>query len=71
MFGSKYDLGSEKSDEEKDLFWGKINECLSSFRQNIRVIVLGDLNACVGNESVMDIIGKYGGEELIRLCLER
>ena len=45
MFGSKYDLGSEKSDEEKDLFWGKINECLSSFRQNIRVIVLGDLNA--------------------------
>ena len=42
------------------------------------MVVLGDLNARVGNESMMDRIGKYGvpgrndsGNELIGLCIER
>ena len=40
-----------KSDEEKELlFWGKLNECLGSFRENVRMVVLGNLKARVGNE---------------------
>ena len=42
------------------------------------MVVLVGLNAGVGNESVMDVIGKYGvpgrndsGNELIGLCIER
>ena len=30
VFVSTYGPGSEKSDEEKELFWGKSNECLVS-----------------------------------------
>ena len=59
------------------MFWGKLNECLGSFRENVRMVVLGDLNARVGNESVMDVIGKYevpgrndSGNESIGLCIE-
>ena len=70
-------MKSEKSDEEKELFWGRLNECLSSFRENIRVIVCGDLNARVGNVSVMDVTGRYrvagindSGEELTGLSGE-
>ena len=44
----------------KNYFWIKLNECLGSCRENVRVVVLGDLNARVGNESVIDVIGKYG-----------
>ena len=60
VFVSTYGPESEKSDEEKELPWGNLNECLGSFRENVRVVVSGDLNARVENESVMDVIGKYG-----------
>ena len=59
VFESTYGPGSEKSNEEKELLWGKLNECLGFFRENVKVLVLDDLNATVGNESVMDVIGKY------------
>ena len=45
-------------DEKKELFWGKLNECLGSFRKEGRLVVLGDLNARVGNESVLGETGK-------------
>ena len=40
-----------KSNEAKEFFVGKLNE-------EVRVIVLSDLNVRVRNESVMDVIGK-------------
>ena len=78
VFVSAYGPGSEKSEEERELFWEKLNECLSKFRENVRVVLLGDLNARVGDEPVMDVVGRCGvpgrnesGEELIGMCLER
>ena len=78
MFVSTYGQVNEKSDEEEELLWGKLNECLGSFRENVKVVVLGDFNARVGNESVMDVIGKHrvpgrndSGNELIGFCIER
>ena len=78
VFVSAYGPGSEKSEEEREMFWERLNECLSMFRENVRVVVLGDLNARVGDEPVVDVIGRYGvpgrnesGEKLIGLCLER
>ena len=58
VFVSMYGSRSEKR-EEKDLFWDRLNECLGSFRENVKVVVLGDLNAKVRNELAMDEIGKY------------
>ena len=62
----------------KNCFWGQLNECVSSFRWIVRVIVLGDVNARVGNELVVNVIGKYEvlgrndiGEVLTGLSLER
>ena len=78
VFVSAYGPGSEKSEEERRMFWGRLNECIGGFRENIKVVVLGDLNARVGNEPVADVIGRSGvqgrndsGEELIGLCLEQ
>ena len=53
--------GSEKSYEENCFFFfffHKLNECLCSFRENVKEVQLSDLNVRVGNESVMDVIGK-------------
>ena len=78
VFVSVYGPGSEKNEEEREVFWEGLNECLSMFRENVRVVRLGDLNARVGDEVVRDVIGRHGvpgrnesGEELIGLCLER
>ena len=78
MFVSAYGPGSEKSEEERERFWEGLNECLSRFRENVNVVVLGDLNARVGDVPVGGVIGNHGvpgrnesGEELIGLCMER
>ena len=47
---SLYGPGSEKSDDERELFLEKFNECLGSFRDNLWLVVLGDLNVRVGND---------------------
>ena len=60
---SMYVLGSEKSDEKKELFWGKFDECLGSFIENVRVKVLSDMLVRVGNESVVDVTGKYNAKQ--------
>ena len=48
------------SNQVRASFLDKLNECLGSFTENVRVVALGDLNVRVGNESVMDVIGKFG-----------
>ena len=45
VFISAYGPGSEKSDE----FWNDLSESVGSFGRNESVVVLGDLNARVGN----------------------
>ena len=57
---SAYGLGSEKSEEEIEELWNELSECVGSFGRNESVVVLGDLNAGVGNEVIAGIVGRHG-----------
>ena len=60
MFISAYGPGSEKSEGEIEEFWNELSECVGSFGRNESVVVLGDLNARVGNEVIEGIVGRHG-----------
>ena len=71
------DMGST-NENERDAFWELLNECLEGFSASERVMVMGDLNARVGDSEVEGIVGKYGvprvnenGERLVEICAER
>ena len=49
MIISVYLPGSERSEEEIEEFWSELSECVGSFCRNEWMVVLGDLNARVGN----------------------
>jgi endonuclease/exonuclease/phosphatase family metal-dependent hydrolase len=59
---SAYGPGSERGDEEREYIWTELNECIEGFGANVRVVVLGDLNARIGNQEVDGICGKHGVE---------
>ena len=72
---SVYAPGSERTEEERECFWEQLSECLSGFAQNERAIVLGDMNARVGDAEIDGITGHFGvtginesGERLIEMC---
>ena len=65
-FVSAYGPGCERSEEERDEFWNYLTRC----------VVLGDLNARVGDGEVEGVVGKYGvpaenesGERLLDMCV--
>jgi hypothetical protein len=71
---SAYGPGCERAEDERERFWQELSECLDGFSANEQVIVMGDLNARVGDREVDGVIGKYGvsgmnesGECLIEL----
>ena len=57
MFVSAYGPVSEKSEEEIEEFWNELSECVGSFGRNESVVVLGYLNARVGNKVIEGIVG--------------
>ena len=64
--------------EEMEAFWKKLNDCVKCFDERERIIVLGDMNARVGEMSDGEIVGKFGvpgrnvnGEYLVDFCAER
>ena len=57
---SVYGPGSEKSVEERETFWGQLNDCVEALEGQGKVVVLGDLNARVGNISIEGVIGNFG-----------
>ena len=64
MFISAYGPGSEKSEEELEEFWNELSECVGmSFGRNESVVVLGDLNARVGNEVIEGTVGRHGARK--------
>ena len=78
MFIPAYGPGSEKGEEEIEEFWNELSECVGSFGMNESVVVLGDLNARVGNEAIDGIVGRHGvprrnksGERLLEMRAER
>ena len=59
-------------------FWNELSECVGCFGRNELVVVLGDLNARVGNEVIEGIVGRHGvpgGNEsdgrLLEMCAEQ
>ena len=60
VFTSTYGPGSEKSEEEIEEIWKELNECDRSFGRNESVVVLGDLNARLGNDEIEGIVGQHG-----------
>ena len=49
----------ETNSNERETFWGNLNECLAGFDEDERLIVLGDLNAEVGDKERWSV-GKHG-----------
>ena len=60
VFISAYGPCCEKSGVEIEEFWNELNECVGSFGRKESVVVLGDLNARVGNEVIERIVGRHG-----------
>ena len=63
---------------EIEEFWNELSECVGSFGRNELVVVLGDLNARVGNEVIEGIVLRHGvpgrnasGERLLEMCAEQ
>jgi len=67
-----------KGKNERDKFWNELNECLREFEEGRKVVVMGDMNAKVGDVSIDEVVGKWGvpgrnenGDSLVELCAER
>ena len=59
-FVSAYGPGCERSEEERDEFWNDLTRCVDGLNTRNYVVVLGDLNARVGDGEVEGVVGKYG-----------
>ena len=44
-----YGPGMEKSANERESFWKNLNECIAGFGEDDKIVVLGDMNARVGD----------------------
>ena len=77
-FVSAYGPGCERSEEERDEFWKELTRCVDGLSTRNYVVVLGDLNARVGDGEVEGVVGKYvvpgeneSGERLLGMCVEQ
>ena len=77
-FVSAYGPGTEKSLEVRNGFWYDLTRCVEGLSRRNIVVVLGDLNARVGDSEVEGVVGKFGvpdrnesGEKLLEMCVER
>ena len=77
-FVSAYGPGCERSEEERDEFWNELTRCVNGLSSRNFVVVLGGLNARVGDEELEGVVGKYGvsgenesGERLLDMCVEQ
>ena len=74
---SAYGPGSERGEDERERFWNELAQCVSSLSRKSHVVVMGDLNARVGDEKLEGVTGGYGvpvvnesGENLLSMCIE-
>ena len=77
-FVSAYGPGSEIKEEQRNEFWSELADCVDGLSRRNYVVVLGDLNARVGNEEIEGVLGRYGvpgvnesGERLLDMCVEK
>ena len=57
-----YALSNDALDEEKDKFSNQLQDTVSSCNTNDMIVVMGDLNAGVGNNNTdgEEVVGKFG-----------
>ena len=60
------------------IFWKDVDGCVQSFGANVKVVLMGDLNARLRNEKIEGAVGRFGvhgksknGERLLGLCVEQ
>ena len=77
-FVNAYGPGCERSEEERDEFWNELTRCVDGLSTRNYVVVLGYLNARVGDGELEGVVGKYGisgenesGERLLDMCVEQ
>ena len=77
-FISAHGPGCERSEEGRDEFWNELTRCVDGLSTRHYVVVLGDLNARVGDGELEGVVGKYGvsgenesGERLLNVCVEQ
>jgi hypothetical protein len=74
---SAYGPGNEEIEGKREEFWETLSECVNGFEQIERIIVLGDMNAQVGDLELEEVIGEFGvpgvnwaGRRMVRFCTE-
>ena len=72
---SAYGPGSERNIEQRDAFWLALEDCITNFDDGVNVVLLGDLNARVGNRVIDGVVARYGvqgvndsGVKLTEMC---
>ena len=77
-FVSAYRPDCERSEEERDEFWNELIRCVDGLSTRNYVVVLGNLNARVGDGELEGVVGKYGisgenesGERVLDMCVEQ
>ena len=63
---------------KREEFWNELTRCVDGLSTKNYVVVLGDLNARVGDGELEGVVGKYGvsgenesGERLLDMCAEQ
>lgn len=66
---------AEKPDQEIEKFYMEVKELLNHAKSNEVTIIMGDMNAKIGDQEVDSVVGKYGlgernnrGDRLIQFC---
>jgi hypothetical protein len=57
---SAYGPGSDNTEEEIEEFWEALSECVIVFEQSQMIVILGEMNAWIGDMEVEEVIGKFG-----------
>ena len=70
-------LGTKKEKKRKNGFYEALNECIKRFGEKGPVVIMGDMNARVGDEVVEGVVRPCGvsgknesGQRLVEFCLE-
>ena len=57
---SAYGPGSERSIEEREGIWDAVEGCITSFDNDVNVVLLRDLNVRLGDRVVDGMVAHYG-----------
>ena len=68
----------ERSEGKRDGFREELKGCIEVCEDRGKVVIIGDMNARMGDSEVEGVVGKFGvlgtnenGRKLIKLCRER